>query len=77
MSRLVRWGSAFVPRALVEPAGTVQPGVCPQCGGLGSVPEQIDRDRFDEMVPCWRCRMYCKTCKWVPKEGHEHGEKNV
>lgn len=68
---LVDWDGKLVPRALVE--GVPARGACPNCGGLGEIPEEIDEDRWSTMVPCWRCRRYCKACKaWVLKEGHEH-----
>jgi hypothetical protein len=48
------------------------PGVCVHCGGLGVVPEKVDDDLLDEMVPCFWCRRYCKACgQWVQKSGHE------
>ena len=68
---LVRWGDKLVPRSLVEDFPHV-PGNCPLCGGLGLVVETIDRERMDEMAPCWRCTFYCKTCKRrVKTDGHE------
>jgi hypothetical protein len=72
VSDLVKSGAHILPRALVE-VWPPQPGACPQCGGAGEFPESIDPERYDVMVPCFRCRAYCATCKaWMPK-GHQHG----
>ena len=73
MSRFVEWGGKLWGRGFFEPPLDLPAGTCVQCGGLGVVPEQIDEERYDVAVPCWRCRMFCKTCKdWVEREGHEH-----
>jgi hypothetical protein len=70
MSRLVEWDGRLIPRALIEPDLNPPPGTCSRCGGLGSIPEQLDDDRLPVMVPCYRCREFCKTCrKWLRK-GH-------
>lgn len=66
---LVDWGGQLVPRSLVEDVQVK--GACPECGGLGSIPEQIDRDRWPTMVPCHRCQIFCRECKrHVDKSGH-------
>jgi hypothetical protein len=70
---LVNWGGSLVPRSALEPSLPLAPGACPDCGGLGVIAETIDPDRWDEMVPCQRCRHYCRQCKrWVTTEGHPH-----
>jgi hypothetical protein len=67
----VEWRGKLVPSELLEHLRSDE--LCPECGGLGSFPEQIDVDHFPVMVPCQRCRRYCETCKkHVKKEGHEH-----
>ena len=46
-------------------------GACPECGGAGRYREQLHGDRFPEVMPCPRCRVYCPACKkHVPKTGH-------
>jgi len=70
MSRYVRWGESILPRDFFDPVER-QPGVCPLCGGLGTIAESIDRERYDAAVPCYRCRFYCATCQdWVKRDGH-------
>ena len=71
-SPFVTRNGTFVPRVLIDPWPDDDPKVCGACGGLGSVPETIDEERYDVLVPCEWCQRYCKTCKeYVPKEGHE------
>jgi hypothetical protein len=71
MSRMVRYGGQLFPRGLFEPPLNPPRGACVHCGGLGHVPEQIDEDLPDEMVPCSWCQIYCRKCKrWVTKKDH-------
>lgn len=71
MSRRVEWGGKYYDRGLFDPPLNPPPGVCPRCGGSGVVAEQIDEDRCDVAVPCFRCQMFCKPCNdWVKREGH-------
>lgn len=78
MSRLVKFGGKIYPRYLFEATGS-DPRDCPQCGGLGVVPEQLDDDRIDEMVPCPTCKMWCKRCKRSVPKSHvcEQGGQGV
>jgi hypothetical protein len=72
--RYVQWGNRIVPASLLEPTARElsQPGVCRLCGGLGSIAETIDEERYDVMVPCHMCRIFCKACNdWVKKQEHE------
>lgn len=70
-SNYVKWGRNLVPRFLCEP-DDFRPGECSRCGGLGLIPEMIDDEQHEEMVPCFMCREYCKACgNWVRKSGHE------
>lgn len=65
---LVNWDGKLIPRCVVEPDLNPPKGSCTRCGGLGRVPEQIDEDRHDVMVPCFMCQMFCKTCgRWRAK----------
>lgn len=71
---VVDWGGRLVSRALVEVSATevLAPGVCARCGGLGEIPETIDAERFDVMMPCHSCHLYCVECDaWVPRNGHK------
>lgn len=71
MSRFVEWGGKLWEKCLFDPPPNPPPGVCPHCGGMGAVFEQIDEERFDVLVPCHHCRMYCKSCKdWVKRDNH-------
>jgi hypothetical protein len=75
MSNFVRWGDRIVPRCVCEPPDDIPPGECVECGGLGLIPEMVNDDRLDEMVPCYRCQKYCRECKeWVKKAAHECSE---
>ena len=72
MSRgnLVRWGKDLVPRALVDHLRV--DSACPECGGLGFYADMIDSEQPDVMVPCHRCKVYCRSCgRHVPKQGHQ------
>ncbi len=72
-SHWVRWGDHLVPRIMCEPdLDAAKPGTCPHCGGVGAYPESIDEERYDEMMPCFWCREFCKACqRYVKKGGHE------
>lgn len=72
-SNWVYSGGRPVPRALFEPLDpNPRPGVCTVCDGAGVTVETIDEERYDVLVPCWKCRTYCRTCKkYVSKNGHE------
>jgi hypothetical protein len=71
-SHYVDWGGRLVPRRIVEPDLSITPGVCRACDGLGAVPETIDEERYDVMVPCHFCRVFCKLCdRYVAKTGHQ------
>lgn len=75
MSRYVEWGGKLWERGFFNPPLKLSPGTCPNCGGLGVVPESIDEERYDVAVPCHYCRMYCKTCgKYVKRKDHVCGE---
>lgn len=75
MSRWVEWGGQYWAQGLFDPPAHLPPGTCPDCGGLGVVPEQIASDRLDVAVACPRCRMYCGICRdWVKRAGHPCGE---
>lgn len=67
---LVNWDGKLFPRCLVT-GGPVPEGACPQCGGIGSVPEQIDEDRLPVMVPCQACQVLCKRCRQWRKKVHD------
>ena len=68
--RNVYYGGELLPRELFDMPGP--PGSCPRCGGMGRVPESIDRELPDVMVPCDMCQMWCGRCKqWVAKKGHQ------
>jgi hypothetical protein len=68
----VRSGRELFSRSEVLPPLDLKPGVCVHCGGLGAVPEMIDEELPDAMVPCDWCRVYCKACdKYVLKTGHD------
>lgn len=72
-SRYVWYKGKLVPRCAVEPTGFEPPGACGICGGFGAIPETIDEERHDVMVPCYRCQKFCEACKqWVKTEGHKH-----
>jgi hypothetical protein len=64
-------GRKLVPSFLTEPLLNPPKGACTRCGGSGSIPESIDEDLPDEMVPCFMCQEYCKTCADWKKKGHE------
>jgi hypothetical protein len=65
-------GRKLVPSFLCVPPLDVPKGACSRCGGSGSIPESIDEDLPDEMVPCFMCQTFCRACSdWVKKSGHE------
>ena len=71
MSRFVEWRGKIWPRSFFDPPIDLPPGACGWCGGLGEIPEQIDEEKADMMVPCPHCRMWCKPCRaWVKRAGH-------
>jgi hypothetical protein len=70
--RYIRMGRKHVPAFLCESPLDAPKGACPHCGGSGSIPESIDDERYDVLVPCVWCQEYCKACAdWVKKSGHE------
>ncbi len=72
MGKWVKWRGQTVPRTLMEPEVNPPASACRHCGGAGEVPETIDDEKYDVMVPCHMCRTYCKACaKWVKKSGHD------
>jgi hypothetical protein len=71
MSKYVDWGGKIVPRSAVKPMEPIEAGTCGRCGGLGAVPEQIDDDRHDVMVPCYACQVFCKACGKYRTKPHE------
>lgn len=71
MSRYVNYRGRIVPASLLEPF-IIKPGECTHCGGTGEIAETIDEERYDEMVPCFMCQVFCKACdKHVKKTGHQ------
>jgi hypothetical protein len=62
----------MTPRSLWDFELTLKPGTCTACGGIGVLLENIDEERHDVTVPCWKCRTFCKACdRYVKKTGHE------
>ena len=64
MPDLVNWHGKLVPRWLVtlSPVEFV-PVTCRVCGGLGEIPETIDEENFDVMVPCYACGSKVNQCE--------------
>ena len=77
MSRrsFVEEGGHIVPRVLYEPA-SLGPYKCRTCCDTGVLIERIDEERFDTVIPCPTCRMFCKACnKTVRRVGHKCASK--
>ena len=72
-NRWVQWGDRIVPATLFEPRDfKYRPDACKTCDDTGVTVETIDEERYDVVVPCWRCRVFCKACnKHVKKSGHQ------
>lgn len=59
-------------RSFFEPSADSKAGACPRCGDLGLVPASISDERYDVLVPCNDCRIFCQPCqRWVRRSGHE------
>lgn len=67
----VKWNGKLMARPFVDDALQIK-GACVECGGLGVVPMEIDEERPDEMVPCWKCREKCRACGAYFRKGTEH-----
>lgn len=63
----------ILPSSVFEPWD--RPKQRPECGiccDTGVTIETIDEERYDVVVACWKCRVYCKACdRYVQKSGHE------
>jgi hypothetical protein len=67
----IQEGGHLVPRVLFEP-DLKHRAECKQCGDTGVQIERIDEERYDVLVPCFACQVYCKACdKHVRKSGHQ------
>lgn len=73
MSRRRLGGGGWWPRSPFEydPVFDKASPSCPRCGGLRKIPEPIDEEKLDALVPCPHCQMWCLDCKrYVTRKGH-------
>ena len=60
----------------IVPAGTFFPSEkskyeCGICMDVHLTRESWDEERYDVMVPCWKCRPFCKACRKYRPKGHD------